>query len=99
MHAPDQEPPERADNNKGMIYVPQKLVFYSTASPDSDAKAWRAFTFAKRATANSLDCEIVLAGAATGLVRKDARDRLKDRHLEAFEAVQAAGVPIWLSPG
>lgn len=77
----------------------RKLIFYSTAGPDADNAAWRAIAMAGRAVRKGLDCEVVLAGPATGLMRRDARGRLEGRQLEAFEAVQAAGVPIWLSPG
>lgn len=77
----------------------RKLIFFSTIGPDADNAAWRAITFAGRAVKNGLACEVVLAGPATGIVRRDARERLEGRQLEAFEAVKAAGVPIWLSPG
>lgn len=77
----------------------RKLVFYSTAGPDRDDAAWRPFVFARRAAERSLDCDIVLAGPATGLMRQDARQRLEGRSLAAYEAVRAVGVPIWLSPG
>lgn len=77
----------------------RKLIFFSTAGPDSDAAAWRVITMAARAVKQGLACEVVLAGPATGIMRRDARDRLEGRHLEAFRAVKDAGVPIWLSPG
>lgn len=77
----------------------RKLIFFSTTGPDADNAAWRAVTFAARAVKNGLECEIVLAGAATGLMRREVRARLEGRQLEAYEAITAAGVPLWLSPG
>lgn len=75
------------------------LIFYSTTGPDSDAAAWRPFNFASRAIRAGLDCEIVLAGPGTGLMRRDARNRLEGSALEAYEHVVSAGVPVWLAPG
>lgn len=77
----------------------RKLIFYSTAGPDSDAAAWRVMTMASRAVKQDLECEVVLAGPATGIMRRDARDRLEGRQLAAFQTVKDAGIPIWLSPG
>lgn len=77
----------------------RKLVFYSTVGPDQDDAAWRPFTFAGRALDADLECEIILAGAATGLMRSEVRRRLEGRPAESYERVRAAGVPIWLSPG
>lgn len=77
----------------------RKLVFYSTVGPDQDDAAWRAFTMARRALDADLECEIVLAGPATGLMRSEVRRRLVGRPAESLEKVQAAGIPIWLSPG
>lgn len=77
----------------------RKLVFYSTVGPDQDDAAWRAFTMARRAVDAGLECEIVLAGPATGLMRSEARRRLQGRSAESFEKVQAAGVPVFLAPG
>ncbi|HVL97694.1 MAG TPA: hypothetical protein VM324_00160 [Egibacteraceae bacterium] len=78
---------------------PRKLIFYSTTGPDADNAAWRAFTMAAGAVKHGLDCEVVLAGPATGIMRRDARSRIQGRQREAFETVQAARVPIYLSPG
>lgn len=75
------------------------LVFYSTVGPDQDDAAWRPFTFARRALDEGLECEIVLAGPATGLMRADVRRRLEGRPEEAFEKVRASDIPILLSPG
>lgn len=83
----------------GFAMSVRKLIFYSTAGPDSDTAAWRVITMAGRAVKKGLDCEVVLAGPATGIMRRDARDRLEGRELEAFRAIKEAGVPIWLSPG
>lgn len=77
----------------------RKLIFYSTTGPDADNAAWRAITMAARAVTKGLACEVVLAGPATGIMRRDARERLEGRQLDAFESIKAAGVPIWLSPG
>lgn len=80
--------------------MPQrKLIFFSTTGPDADSAAWRPVTMAARAVKNGLECEVVLAGAATGLMRREVRARLEGRQLEAYEAVRTAGVPVWLSPG
>lgn len=77
----------------------RKLVFFSTVGPDEDDRAWQAFSFARRALDEGLDCEIVLAGPATGLMRAEVRGRLEGRPAESLQKVQAAGVPVWLSPG
>jgi predicted peroxiredoxin len=77
----------------------RKLILYSTATPDNDDGAWGVFSMARRAADASLDVEIVLAGPATGLLRRQVRDRLTGRPQESLKAVLDAGVPIWVSPG
>lgn len=77
----------------------RKLILYSTVGPDHDAGAWAAFRLAQRAAEASLDAEIFLAGPATGLIRRQVRDRLEGRPRESLEAVLAAGVPISVAPG
>lgn len=77
----------------------RKLIFYSTTGPDLDDAAWKPFSFAQRALQAGLDCEIVLAGAATGLMRSQVRRRLEGRPSANYHTVVAAGIPIWLSPG
>ncbi len=54
---------------------------------------------ARRAADASLEVEIVLAGPATGLLRRQVRDRLTGRPQESLKAVLDAGVPIWVAPG
>lgn len=77
----------------------RKLIFYSTVGPDRDNDAWGAFRMAQRAINASLDCEIFLAGPATGLMRKSVRDGLEGRPKDALETVLAAKIPIHFSPG
>ncbi len=76
-----------------------KLIFFSTITPDADAKAWMAFTLARRAVEAGLESEIFLSGAATGLARRQVRDRIEGRQAEALKVVLDAQVPISLSPG
>lgn len=76
-----------------------KLIFYSTLGPDNDDNAWGAFSLARRAAQASLETEIFLAGAATGLVRRQVRERIDGRAKDNLEAVLAAKVPIWVAPG
>lgn len=77
----------------------RKIIFYSSTGPDSDDGAWRAFRYAQRAADASVTAEIVLVGPATGLMRRDARDRLEGKVKDSVDAVLAMEVPIWLSPG
>jgi predicted peroxiredoxin len=77
----------------------RKLIFYSTVGPDRDNNAWQPFTMAKRALDAGLDCEIFLAGPATGLMRKAVRDGQEGRQREALQAVIDAKVLIRFSPG
>ena len=77
----------------------RKLIFYSTVGPDRDNNAWQAFTMAKRAIDAGLDCEIFLAGPATGLMRKAVRDGQEGRPLAALQTVIEAKIPIRFSPG
>lgn len=77
----------------------RKLIFYSTVGPDRDNGAWMPFTMAKRAVDASLDAEIFLAGPATGLLRKEVRDRQEGRQKDALDAVLEAKIPIHYSPG
>lgn len=77
----------------------RKLIFYSSTGPDVDAQAWRAFRYAERALNSSVQAEIVLVGPATGLMRRDARDRLDGPLKESVRAIFEAEVPVWLSPG
>lgn len=79
--------------------VMAKLVLYSTTGPDRDDDAWAAFSLAARSLNAGLDVEIQLSGAATGLMRADARQRLEGRTRKRVDQVLAAGVPIWLNPG
>lgn len=76
-----------------------KLIFYSTMGPDLDDEAWSVFNMVKRAVDKSLDAEVVLAGPATGLLRRHVRERIEGRQAESLRAVLEAGVPIWVSPG
>ena len=76
-----------------------KLIFYSTVSPDRDQDAWGAFSLARRAAEAGLDCEIFLAGPATGLIRRHVRDRIDGRPKANLDAVLAAKVPISVAPG
>ena len=77
----------------------RKLIFYSTVGPDRDNNAWQAFRMARRAIDASLDCEIFLAGPATGLMRKAVRDGQEGRQKEDLERVIEAKIPIRFSPG
>jgi predicted peroxiredoxin len=76
-----------------------KLIFYSTVSPDRDDEAWGAFSLARRAAQAGLEAEIFLAGPATGLVRRQVRDRVDGRAKASLDAVLEAKVPISLAPG
>ena len=77
----------------------RKLIFYSTLGPDRDDDAWGPFRMAQRAIDASLDCEIFLAGPATGLLRKAVRDRQQGRPRAALARVVEARIPIRFSPG
>ncbi|MDQ4098189.1 MAG: hypothetical protein M3144_10015 [Actinomycetota bacterium] len=76
-----------------------KLIFYSTVSPDRDAEAWGAFSLARRAAQAGLDAEIFLAGPATGLLRRQVRERIDGRARDNLQAVLDAKVPISVAPG
>lgn len=76
-----------------------KLIIYTTMGPDLDAGAWGPFNMAKRAIDAGLEAEIVLAGPATGLLRRQVRGRIEGRPVESLDAVVEAGMPIWVSPG
>jgi predicted peroxiredoxin len=76
-----------------------KLIFYSTVSPDRDDDAWGAFSLARRAVQAGLEAEIFLAGPATGLVRRQVRDRIDGRARENLQAVLDGKVPISVAPG
>jgi predicted peroxiredoxin len=76
-----------------------KMIFYSTVSPDRDDEAWGAFSLARRAVQAGLECEIVLAGPATGLVRRQVRDRIDGRARDNLKAVIDGKVPIFVAPG
>lgn len=76
-----------------------KLIFYSTVSPDRDDEAWGAFSLARRAAQAGLETEIFLAGPATGLIRRQVRDRVDGRARKSLDAVLEAKVPISLAPG
>ena len=76
-----------------------KLIFYSTVSPDRDDDAWGAFSLARRAAQAGLEAEIFLAGPATGLVRRQVRDRIDGRPRASLDAVLEAKVPISVAPG
>ena len=77
----------------------RKIIMYATASPDDDLSAWAPFNMARRAADAGLEVEIVLAGPATGMLRRQVRDRLTGRPQETLKAVIDAGVPIWVTPG
>jgi predicted peroxiredoxin len=77
----------------------RKIIFYSSTGPDADDGAWRAFRYAERAANADVEAEIVLVGPATGLMRRDARNRLEGKVRDSVDAVLAMDVPIWLSPG
>jgi len=57
------------------------------------------FSLARRAAEASLEVEIYLAGAATGLMRRDVRDGIEGRPRETLQAVLDAKVPISIAPG
>jgi predicted peroxiredoxin len=76
-----------------------KIIFYSTVSPDRDDEAWGAFSLARRAVQAGLECEIFLAGPATGLVRKAVRERIDGRPRDNLQAVLDGKVPISVAPG
>ena len=76
-----------------------KMIFYSTVSPDRDDEAWGAFSLARRAVQAGLECEIVLAGPATGLVRRQVRERIDGRPRDNLQAVIDGKVPIFVAPG
>ncbi len=76
-----------------------KLIFYSTVSPDRDDDAWGAFSLARRAAQAGIETEIFLAGPATGLVRRQVRERIEGRAKASLDAVVEAKVPISLAPG
>lgn len=76
-----------------------KIIFYSTVSPDRDDEAWGAFSLARRAVQAGLETEIFLAGPATGLVRRQVRDRVDGRARENLQAVLDGKVPISVAPG
>lgn len=76
-----------------------KLIFYSTLSPDHDDNAWGAFSLARRAVQADLETEIFLAGPATGLVRRQVRERIDGRAKDNLQVVLDAKVPIWVAPG
>jgi predicted peroxiredoxin len=76
-----------------------KIIFYSTVSPDRDDEAWGAFSLARRAVQAGLECEIVLAGPATGLVRRQVRERIEGRPRDNLQAVIDGKVPIFVAPG
>lgn len=77
----------------------RKLIFYSTVGPDQDDGAWTAFSLARRAAEASLSTEVFLAGPATGLMRRQVRERIDARARENLDAVVELGVPISVAPG
>jgi predicted peroxiredoxin len=77
----------------------RKIILYATAGPDNDDAAWASFNMARRAADAGLEVEIVLAGPATGLLRRQVRDRLTGRPQETLKALRDLGVPIWVTPG
>ncbi|HET9051947.1 MAG TPA: hypothetical protein VFO60_09595 [Candidatus Dormibacteraeota bacterium] len=79
--------------------TPRRLIFYSTVGPDRDDAAWGAFSLARHALTASLDVEIFLAGPATGLLRREVRERLEGRPAQSLKAVLEARVPIFIAPG
>lgn len=79
--------------------LPRKIIFFSMAGPDNDDAAWMPFSFARHAVEGDLECEVFLAGPASGLMRKQVRDTMAARPLESFTIVSAAKVPITISPG
>ena len=76
-----------------------KIIFYTTVSPDRDDEAWGAFGLARRAVQAGLESEIFLAGPATGLLRKQVRDRIDGRARDYLQAVIDGKVPISVAPG
>ncbi|HEX3623034.1 MAG TPA: DsrE family protein [Acidimicrobiales bacterium] len=77
----------------------RKIILYATAGPDNDDAAFSPFNMARRAADAGLEVEIVLAGPATGILRRQVRDRLTGRPQETLKALADAGVPIWVTPG
>ncbi len=77
----------------------RKLIFYSTVGPDRDNAAWTPFTMAKRAIDADLEAEIFLAGPATGLLRRQVRERIEGRPRDNLQAVIDGKVPISVAPG
>lgn len=77
----------------------RKLIFYSTVGPDRDDAAWGPFSLARHALTASLDVEVFLAGPATGLLRREVRERLEGRPAASLRAVIEARVPISVAPG
>ena len=76
-----------------------KIIFYSTVSPDRDDEAWGAFSLARRAVQAGLETEIFLAGPATGLLRRQVRERIDGRAKTNLDAVIEGKVPISVAPG
>ena len=76
-----------------------KIIFYSTVSPDRDDEAWGAFSLARRAVQAGLECEIFLAGPATGLLPKQVRERIDGKPRDNLQAVVDGKVPISVAPG
>lgn len=77
-----------------------KLIFYSTVSPDRDDDAWGVFSLAARAAKADLEAVIYLAGAGTGLLRRQVRERIEGpRAREALRTVLEAKLPIWVAAG
>lgn len=76
-----------------------KIIFYTTVSPDRDDEAWGAFSLARRAAQAGLETEIFLAGPATGLLRRQVRERIEGRPRDNLQAVMDAKVPISVAPG
>lgn len=79
--------------------MPRKIIFFSMAGPDNDDSAWMPFSFARHAVEGDLECEVFLAGPASGLMRKQVRDTMAARPLESFTITREAKVPISVSPG
>jgi predicted peroxiredoxin len=76
-----------------------KIIFYSTVGPDRDDEAWGAFSLARRAVQAGLEAEIFLAGPATGLLRRQVRERIEGRPRDNLQAVIDGKVPISVAPG
>ncbi|MPZ67407.1 MAG: hypothetical protein GEU83_18535 [Pseudonocardiaceae bacterium] len=79
--------------------VVRKIIFFSTVSPDEDDRAWTVFTLARRAADAGIDVEVFLAGPATGLVRRQVRDRIEGKPKDALTAIVAGSAPISVAPG